>query len=335
MKDQNSIQRLNDNTLLDEVKALVRREKEIIVEVIEYLKEIEVRKLHLARGYSSMFTFSVEFLGYSEAEAHIRIQAARLTQVLPEVSEKIQSGELSLSVAAATQSHFRKENIRRKEQGQPFLNVKEKREALELVTGSSRREAEQNLNIHFAQTSAKTLSFVVSPEVEEKINKLMDLMAHKNFDRDLGKMVELLVDAELERYERKHGTVQIKLQAEVPNQDLPKDGYLVKAQSGESLFQQSESAVETKTTPKKPSGWRSQARHRNRYIPRNAKTLVWTKYKGQCTYQDPLTGKKCCSKHGIQIDHKLALAKGGRHQAENLTLLCAGHNSWKSDRLIE
>jgi hypothetical protein len=41
-----------------------------VIEVIEYLKEIETRELHLARGFSSMFAFATEFLGYSEAEAH-------------------------------------------------------------------------------------------------------------------------------------------------------------------------------------------------------------------------------------------------------------------------
>lgn len=83
MKNQNQIQKLSDRDLLGEVRSLVSREKEIVVEVIEYLKEIELRKLHLARGYSSMFAFATEFLNYSEAEAHIRIQASRLTQALP------------------------------------------------------------------------------------------------------------------------------------------------------------------------------------------------------------------------------------------------------------
>lgn len=147
----------SDVTLLDEVQTLIRREKEIVCEVIEYLKEIENRKLHLARGFSSLFAFAIEFLGYSEAEAHVRIQAARLTQSLPDGKTLIESGELSLSVAASAQSHFRKENLRRKEGGKPVLNLQEKREALELVSGASRREAEQNLNIHFAQQSKRNI----------------------------------------------------------------------------------------------------------------------------------------------------------------------------------
>jgi hypothetical protein len=58
-----ALSKKSDMTLLVDVKALVRREKEIVVEVIEYLKEIEVTNL-------------------------------------------IRSGEMSLSVAATTQSHF-------------------------------------------------------------------------------------------------------------------------------------------------------------------------------------------------------------------------------------
>jgi hypothetical protein len=138
----------------------------------------------------------------NKAEAHTRIKAARLTQVSPEASNLIQSCEMSLSVAATTQSHFRKENLRRKEQGKSSLTLEEKREVLDLVSGSTRREAEQNLNIHFAQTRVKNLSFQSEPELLEKITMLMDFMAHKNFDRDLAKRVELLVDQELSKYEK-------------------------------------------------------------------------------------------------------------------------------------
>jgi hypothetical protein len=288
----------SDITLLDEVKDLILREKEIVVKVIEYLKEIEVRGLHLARGYPSMFAFATDFLGYSEAEAHTRIQAARLTQALPEVTSLIQSGEMSLSVAATTQSHFRKENLRRKEQGKSSLTLEEKREVVSLVAGSSRREAEQNLNIHFAQTSSRTLSLQAGPELLEKIEKLMDLMAHKNFGRDFGKMVGLLVDQELSKYEKLNTPKDLM----IPKPDVQK------AQRSLS--------------------------DRSRYIPRRIKSLVWTKQKGKCSFKDPLTGKTCESSHGVQIDHRHPVSRGGTNEHQNLTLLCAGHNQWKGNRIL-
>lgn len=287
-----------DSTLLDEVKDLVRKEKEIIIEVIEYLKEIEIRKLHLARGYSSMFVFATEFLGYSEAEAHIRIQAARLTQLLPEVTALIETGEMTLSVAATTQTHFRKENLRRKEKGQAALTIQEKREVLDLVSGSSRREAEQNLNIHFAQQSAKSLHFHASPELQEKIERLMGLMAHKNFERDLGKMVEILVDQELAKYEKRNSLSE-------KNMAMTHVEHLAQS-SGVS--------------------------YRSLYIPQKTRSLVWAKYKGKCTFTDPTTRRACESRHGIQIDHCHPFSKGGIGAVQNLTLLCANHNRWKADR---
>jgi hypothetical protein len=205
---------------------------------------------------------------------------------------------MSLSVAATTQSHFRKENLRRKEQGKSSLTLEEKREVLGLVSGSSRREAEQNLNIHFAQPSAKTLSFQAGQELLKKVEKLMDFMAYKNFDRDLGKMVELLVDQELSKHEK---------------QSTPKDGLIPQPDVRKD---QPSSAV--------PS----------RQIPHKIKSLVWTKDKGKCSLKDPITGKTCRSSHGVQIDHRHPISRGGTNKLQNLALLCASHNRWKGNRIL-
>lgn len=332
---------LCDSTLLDELKSLVRREKEIVVEVIEYLKEIEIRKLHLARGYSSLFSFATEFLGYSEAEAHIRIQAARLSQSLPEVRTLIESGELSLSVAASAQTHFRRENLRRKEAGKMFLSAQEKREALKSVAGSSRREAEQNLNIHFAQPSRTPLRIEVSPELKDKISRLMDLMAHKNFDRNIDKMIELLVDAELARYEKKlalqeesktdHGTKT------KPTYSCSEGGLFgLRSESDATQPHTGTSQIQNGKSPvRAPLRLRRKLSRIRRHIPRATQALLWTKHNGACAYRDPISGKRCNSTHALQIDHRVALAKGGSNDPENLALLCANHNLWKADRAIE
>jgi hypothetical protein len=45
-------------------------------------------------------------LGYSEPEAMLRIQAMRLVRKAPEVENRIEKGELSLTVAAMVQGGF-------------------------------------------------------------------------------------------------------------------------------------------------------------------------------------------------------------------------------------
>src|SRR5690606_39702617 len=92
-----------------------------------------------------MFAFCTRFLGYSEAEAHIRIQAMRLMKVMPVVEEKIKSGEISLSVAAQAQSHFRREDLKRKVEQKPKLSLAEKESVLQELNGTSTREAERKL----------------------------------------------------------------------------------------------------------------------------------------------------------------------------------------------
>lgn len=168
-----------------------------------------------------------------------------------------------------------------------------------MVAGNSRREAEQNLNSHFAQPSVKTLSFQAGQELLEKIEKLMDLMAHKNFDRDLGRMVEILVDQKLSRYE-KRSTPKNILSA-IPETEIDQ--------------------TSNKSVP-------------SRSIPRKVKSLVWAKQQGKCSFKDFLTGRTCDSTHGIQIDHRHPISKGGANDLQNLTLLCASHNKWKGSRIL-
>ena len=78
--------------------------------------------------------------------------------------------------------------------------------------------------------------------------------------------------------------------------------------------------------PAQDTPLRRTARKRNRHIPKVVKAQVWERDEGKCQYQDPLTGKKCGAKHGLQMDHIKPYAQGGLHTPENLRLYCGAHN---------
>src|SRR6185436_11889542 len=82
------LKKLNDQTLLGDLKTLVQQERELVTKILKYLLEVENRKLYLKRGYSSMFKFCLAELKYSNAEAQIRIQAMRLLRTLPQWRKK-------------------------------------------------------------------------------------------------------------------------------------------------------------------------------------------------------------------------------------------------------
>ena len=68
-----SLSRLSDAELLNEVKRLAAREREATADLIRSLAEVEARRLHLASGCSSMFSYCTRVLHLSEHAAYARI----------------------------------------------------------------------------------------------------------------------------------------------------------------------------------------------------------------------------------------------------------------------
>ena len=62
-----------------------------------------------------------------------------------------------------------------------------------------------------------------------------------------------------------------------------------------------------------------------RAIPAAVKRQVWQRDGGRCSYVDRETGRRCNSRHMIEIDHILPYALGGGDPA-NSRLLCEAHH---------
>ncbi|MDE0217928.1 MAG: hypothetical protein OXJ90_01560 [Spirochaetaceae bacterium] len=69
---------LPDYLLLAQTRQLARHEQALQILVLDHLREIEARRLHLTRGYGSLFDYVVHELGYTAAAAWRRIKAMRL-----------------------------------------------------------------------------------------------------------------------------------------------------------------------------------------------------------------------------------------------------------------
>lgn len=136
---------LNDNLVLERLKAFVKQERVLVAELLLYLEEVEKRNLHLERGFSSMFVFCTDFLGYTPHEAQMRIQAMRLSRNLPEVRTRIQKGEMSLTVASKVYAHVARESKELKERNLPGLPPEKIRYVVDEVTSLSVKQAEKVL----------------------------------------------------------------------------------------------------------------------------------------------------------------------------------------------
>ena len=97
---------LPDSLLLAQTRQLARHEQALQILVLDHLREIEARRLHLTRGYGSLFDYVVHELDYTAAAAWRRIKAMRLCSDTDLARELLQDGKLNLSNAAQLQNLF-------------------------------------------------------------------------------------------------------------------------------------------------------------------------------------------------------------------------------------
>ena len=67
-----------------------------------------------------------------------------------------------------------------------------------------------------------------------------------------------------------------------------------------------------------------------RAIPAAVRRQVWQRDGGRCSYLDRRTGRRCNSRHLIEIDHILPYALGGGADPGNLRLLCGARDNAES-----
>lgn len=281
-----------DQQLLTELEILATKEKEIHLEVLRYLREVERRELHLARGFPSIFSFCVRFLHFSEDEALTRIRAMHLMKNHSQLEAKVEAGILSLSVLAKAQAAFQREGKRISAE----IPKHTQESVLHSLEGKSLREAEREIASFFPETPTpeKTrhlsedntrIEFTAGKRLFEKLEKLKQLLAHQNFSGRYDLLFEYLADKALEKL-------------------LPKNNALL---------------------PGAP-----QATKKGRYIPISIRQHIWQSFDQGCAFTDPATGRRCGSKHALEIDHIQEYAKGGSNKPDNLQLLCPAHNKFKS-----
>ncbi|MGK5087591.1 HNH endonuclease signature motif containing protein [Bdellovibrionota bacterium FG-2] len=298
----------NHETVLSELQNAVAEERKSQIRVLHLLREVERDGHYLEMGFPSLFEFVTQKLGYSAVAAHRRIQSMRLIKTLPEIASQIETGSLSLCVAAKTQSFFKSEDKRRKGDGDQKLSLQVKQDIALSMLGASMRECEKKLaeiSPQAALPSEKTrelsqgktlIQFSAGQELVEKLEKLKGLLAHQNPDGSYEGLFEVLANMALKEIEPK------KPKSERPDNDA-KTAFV--------------STVE---------------KVGSRYIPAEVKRRVFARDGGCCTYQDEKTGKRCGSRFALEYDHAKPFAWGGETSEANLRLRCRSHNAYTAEK---
>ena len=86
---------LSDGDLLATVHRLAIDERRATASLIASLAELDERRLYLAEGYSSLFTYCTRVLHLSEHAAYGRIEAALVVRKYPVLLERLETGDLT------------------------------------------------------------------------------------------------------------------------------------------------------------------------------------------------------------------------------------------------
>ena len=88
---------LTDDELVAAIPHLAGDERRVTARLVAHLAELDKRQLVAPAGYSSLYTYCREALGYSEDETYIRKTAARVARRYPVILDMLADGRLGLT----------------------------------------------------------------------------------------------------------------------------------------------------------------------------------------------------------------------------------------------
>ena len=400
-----TVSALTDDALLAQTRKFAHLEHHVEVTVIDHLHEIHARRLHLRRGFSSLFDYTVRELGYSDSAASRRISAMKLCEELPEVRDGLQDGSISLTTAAQLQNAFdrQKRNRRRRQRGavvasrppvppqdsllspaaeapeppEPalVLDVSARRALVQQAAGRSTRQVQELLagvdpeltvsadKVRPLGDGRYELKAVIDAECHRALERLRGLLSHVDPYMTLGQLVGRLAREGLDRHDptrpprrprtgngpaggvrtsapKKAATprgavtgaeqapAQPATQKSAPaaSPNSPDGSATSAAKSQQGLGREAGSARKRVARPDSAAtSAPKRSASAGRAIPAATKREVWQRDGGRCSYVDPRSGRRCASRHLLQIDHLVPYALGGSAAPANLRLCLAHH----------
>ena len=110
MQSIRHLKTLADDELLRRLAALLAASRHSEADLLAHIGEVDARRLYVRQAASSMFVYCTERLHLSEAEACLRIAAARAAREHPVILEMLADGRLHLSAIARLAPHLTAEN---------------------------------------------------------------------------------------------------------------------------------------------------------------------------------------------------------------------------------
>jgi len=322
MSSTHELHSISDDELLRRLSELLRNSRRVESDLVAHIAEVDARRLYAREAASSMFTYCTEVLHLSEAEAYLRIAAARASRKYPLLLAMLSDGRLHLSgigklapyltddncdAVLARAIHKSKRQIEelvaelvprpdvppsvrkvpaRAETG-PFPQLRPGAVKNETPPQSPALPPPAPPVVRPLSPARYKVMFTASAELREKLERLEALM-----QEDLVAVIEAAVTEKLERLEAKRFA-----ETKAPRKSLE----------------------ETDTSAS------------SRYMPAAVRRVVRKRDQDRCTFLDK-QGRRCTERRGLEFHHDDPYGRGGDQSPSNVRLLCKMHNSYLAER---
>ena len=293
---------LADDALLSRVQELATDSRRTTVELLVLLLEVEDRKLHLERGHSTLFSYCVAELRFSEGEAGNRLTAARAARRFPVVLELLRSGEINLTTVRILGPHLTDGNHR---------------EVLDRARGLTRRQVEELVvslaprpipvaSLRQVPAPRPLASVPLSPPPRPVVTPLAPEVYR------LG--VTMTANAR---------ALWQRLRELVPGDEaVALERALAEAVASIEKRKLARTEAPRAARPTAPD---------SRHVPAGVRRDVSRRDGDRCAYVAP-GGRRCEERRHLQFHHVKNWMTGGETTVANVQLRCRAHNQYEADR---
>jgi hypothetical protein len=339
---------LGDEELLATLRHLLTEERTLSARWLVHLGEVDARGLYREHAYGSMFEYCVQALHLSEAEAYLRIGAARLGRQFPRVLGMFAAGELHLSALKLLAPVLTQENA---EELLALARFNSKRE-LELLlaqrfekpdVSSVIRRLPQNrlvperaaepdaplFGTHSAFATAPSTSTAADnhaivpspasrPELRASARPELSPLGPKRYKLQLTAS-EALHD--------KLRQAQDLMRHEVPDGDL---GRVLERALDLLIAERMRRRFGKTRKPRAQRDQSAQSGH-SRHIPHAVRREVVARDGTRCSFVSA-EGKRCEQRGWLEFHHEQPYGRGGPPTVSNIHVLCRAHNELLAER---
>ena len=334
------LQSLSDDDLLRGLIDILSRTRRVEADLVAHIAEVDRRRLFAREAAPSMFVYCTQVLHLSEAEAYLRIRAARASRRFPLVLDMLADGRLHLSGLGKLTRYLTRAG------GEALLLRAahlSKRQVEELVAEIAprpdvapsirklpeRRMPEAPRDPVGVPAAGSGASIQLRPDavqegepgqvaLEAAPKAVVEVLAPARYK------VQFTADAELrEMLARLQGLMR----AEVPDGDI---AAIVKRAVREKL-ERLEARRHGRTKVPRTTLAQSDTSPGSRHVAAAVRRVVCARDGHQCRYVDAL-GRRCPERHRLEYHHGRPFARGGDRTPINISLMCRAHNLLLAER---